>query len=505
MSYTLSQTRSITNEGDSVTIFLDTVGIPDGTQISYSISGTNITTSDFVGIPLTGYFTINANRGSLTIPINADLTTEGSETFRLDLTDPGRTEFITVGINDVSQNVPPIEFSITSPQSIVNEGTVVIFTITANNLGAGNVVPYQAFGITADDLVVDNLIGNVTLQALPGSNTRSFANVSFSIIEDFTSDGIETLFLQVTPSYPFTVQVSSTVVIIDSSISTSPNYSLSVDKVRLIEGDSITLSLSSVNTSVGDIVQWRILPLANSSISVDDFVGLSNLTGNFPPLDSNLRANITFTTRDDFIFEPTEYFYFEIPNNPLAVTQTIELIDSGNTLIVSSNTFTGNITVTFLDKATLVPNIAGLNFGTSGWLDSSGKLSESMVLQGRTYYAPEDSVAFYQPFSYVIRSKRSIEEWREGIKQLLHPAGMALFSEINNETQITDVKNVGVKIALADVSLEDTSVNEIQAFLSLTADSTKPAFRVSNVRYIDSKLNTNITADRAFYIFTTYV
>ena len=40
---------------------------------------------------------------------------------------------------------------------------------------------------------------------------------------------------------------------------------------------------------------------------------------------------------------------------------------------------------------------------------------------------------FYQDYSYVVKSKTSIEEWRDLIKSTTHPAGFKLFGQVDVE------------------------------------------------------------------------
>lgn len=64
----------------------------------------------------------------------------------------------------------------------------------------------------------------------------------------------------------------------------------------------------------------------------------------------------------------------------------------------------------------------GAQYTTSGrFKDSKGFLSDANVLQDNEYY---------QPYSYVIRSKIVSREWMETLKKTVHPAGMAVFSEL---------------------------------------------------------------------------
>lgn len=506
-TYVLGQTRSIINEGDIVTIYLDTTDLPDGTLVPYSIEaydGSNIDDFDFT-VPRTGNFTITSNRGRLDIGARADQTFEGSETFQVRLTGTGRTEFVTVGINDTSQGAPQAKFYITSSATSISEGEVVSFLIRAEGIDVGTEVPYQVFGIQAEDLVTDNRTGILTFALRPGFPSQTQATLNLALLEDFTTEGPETIILLLYPEFPYVLEITNTVSVSDTSEERDPIYEINTNKTVVIEGDSFTISVVAQNLTAGTIVNWELVPSReDGALTLQDFDGLTSFKGQFPPLDEFLEASITFTTRDDKIFEQTEYFYFTIPeSNPVKSTQVIQLIDSGNTLLTANATYTGNIELQFLDIAVLEANIAGLYQSKADWIDSTGKLSESMFLQGRTPYAPEEAAPFYQPFSYVIRSKRSIEEWREGIKKMLHPAGLALFSEINNETELEDVIDVGAKTTDTILIIEGGSVqqSEYKAFFSLTADNTK--LYASNTVVRTSKINVNLTADGGFYIFSS--
>jgi hypothetical protein len=63
------------------------------------------------------------------------------------------------------------------------------------------------------------------------------------------------------------------------------------------------------------------------------------------------------------------------------------------------------------------------------WLNDDGHLSGYNFLEDRDYY---------QNFSYVIRSRLSIEKYRSVLKNLTHPAGTKLFGEYIHESVMTD-------------------------------------------------------------------
>ena len=126
-TYQLSASVASVNEGGNFDVFLFTSGVEGGTQIPYTVSGIQSADLDSSGAALTGSFTVNNQTGSLNFIIDADATTEGVETFSIDLNDEV-CDPVTVTINDTSTTpVPTYALSATTP---VDEGDTVIFTLT---------------------------------------------------------------------------------------------------------------------------------------------------------------------------------------------------------------------------------------------------------------------------------------------------------------------------------------------------------------------------------------
>ena len=66
------------------------------------------------------------------------------------------------------------------------------------------------------------------------------------------------------------------------------------------------------------------------------------------------------------------------------------------------------------------------------WLNDDGHISSYNFLQDRDYY---------QNFSYVVKTKESIEKYRKALKDLVHPAGMKLFGEYLSVDDDSPVSN----------------------------------------------------------------
>lgn len=159
-TFALGSDATTVNEGQSFTITLNTFGgLAVGTEVPYTVSGTDITTDDFEGqasASLTGSFTVGAD-GTATklFTVANDLTTEtNSETFVLTLDDYGIST--TVDINDTSQDP---SFVLTSNRGAVSErggdGTGSFFDaiLTTTGVPDNTLFPYtiSGSGITTDD------------------------------------------------------------------------------------------------------------------------------------------------------------------------------------------------------------------------------------------------------------------------------------------------------------------------------------------------------------------
>lgn len=117
-TYSIGQSTTSVNEGSSVTFTVTTEYVPNGTILYWTtnvISGT-VNTSDFGDAATTGSFTITNNTGSIVRNIAFDATTEGSESFQIQVRTGSTSGTIvatsaTVTINDTSQTPSPLSIT----------------------------------------------------------------------------------------------------------------------------------------------------------------------------------------------------------------------------------------------------------------------------------------------------------------------------------------------------------------------------------------------------------
>ena len=105
VTYSQSASANNTNEASALTITIDTTNVSDGTVLRWRILDQP---DDFV--VNTGTVTITANSGAFSVTPTADQSTEGSETFRVQVEKLAGTVILTtdnITINDTSINPEP--------------------------------------------------------------------------------------------------------------------------------------------------------------------------------------------------------------------------------------------------------------------------------------------------------------------------------------------------------------------------------------------------------------
>ena len=280
-TYQISSNAAAANEGTQITFTISTTNIEWGTSVPFSISG--ISASDISLGALTGYVTI-VQKGieggaTLSFDILSDQLTEGSETLVLTV---GSATASTV-INDTSKSLATYSISASNPS--VNEGGTLTFTITTANSATGTYVPYTIYGVSSADVMGGLLSGNALV------NGNGIATVSIALLNDFLTEGDETLTISAGG-----VTASSNVSDTSKSI---PTYSLIANNPIVNEGSIATFTLTTTIVAAGATIPYVI-----SGISSSDVVG-GVLSGNVIA-NSNGTATITVTLTNDQLTEGSE-------------------------------------------------------------------------------------------------------------------------------------------------------------------------------------------------------
>ena len=192
-SYTFATTS--VNEGivNDIVFNISNIDYKDGTELFWTIAN-NAAEFD---LPISGNFIINNNTGVIPVKPRADATTEGTETFTVEVrANTGVRQVVAVSdpitINDTSQD-PTYTLS-SSRGLVVNEGETFIVSLETTDVPDGTVIPYTIISsptgtsITALDLSAGTMAGTFTIN-------NNLDTVTFSIASDEITEGNEYLYL----------------------------------------------------------------------------------------------------------------------------------------------------------------------------------------------------------------------------------------------------------------------------------------------------------------------
>ena len=116
---------------------------------------------------------------------------------------------------------------------------------------------------------------------------------------------------------------------------------------------------------------------------------------------------------------------FKVGTNLLKLKQ-LQGIVRNNFLIVSVSNPTNKAAVKAVYSSTLTENITS-SYDNAGFYNSArGKVSDRSQRITDSF--------FYQDYSYVVKSRTPIDQWRDLIKSTTHPAGFKLFGQVDIET-----------------------------------------------------------------------
>jgi len=307
-TYNITANVSSLNEGSAVTFTINTTGVNDGTTLYWTtnvVSGT-INTSDFSDSSTSGSFTITSDTGTVVRTLSNDATTEGTESFQLQIRTGSTSGGIvatsaTITISDTSLDPT---YSVSPSPTTVNEGSAVTFTVSTTDVPNGTTLYWtteQVSGtINSSDFSGGATSGSFTINSNSGSIVRTLAN-------DLTTEGSEVFRLQIrTGSTSGTVvATSANVTVNDTSVET---YSVSPSTSSVNEGSSVTFTVTTGGVPDGTTLYWSTNTVSGT-VNGSDFSGGAT-TGSFT-ITSN-SGSIVRTIANDATTEGSESFQLQI-------------------------------------------------------------------------------------------------------------------------------------------------------------------------------------------------
>ena len=228
--------------------------------------------------------------GTHDIIVVDDLTTEGAETYTIELYNATSNLVAThvVTINDTS--VTPTYTGLTA--QTVNEGQDMTFTLSTANMPNGTTVDF-VFSGTATEGIDYTVPG--ALEFTINNNTATY---TIATIEDLTTEGNETVIMTLngTDSAGYsTGALTTTGTINDTSTTPVPTFALT-NNGPVNEGSPITWTLTTTNVANGTIVPFT---LSGSAASPQDY-------SNEQPFEFDVQNNTATYTVDTFPDNLTE-------------------------------------------------------------------------------------------------------------------------------------------------------------------------------------------------------
>jgi len=191
-TFMLTASAAEVNESGTAVFTLDTKGVSAGSQYSYVIKGSGVTSADVAGGALSGTATVGADgKAIIAVSLTNDTLTEGDETMTLEIA--GKSASVTVKDTSVS---PPSSLQLTTGiDSIVGTGgkdTVtgtISATATLTTLNAGDTI----VGGAGDDTFIASIANTV---------------VAAQVLSGVSIEGVEAIRVQNSTGFPFSLDMS---------------------------------------------------------------------------------------------------------------------------------------------------------------------------------------------------------------------------------------------------------------------------------------------------------
>ena len=254
--YQLSSNIASVAEGNTAVVTLNTINVPNGTQVPFTIEGitiqdiSNMTrNSQNIVVALSSYFEVYSNVSTLGVTIASDEVQDEVESFTVRLN--GRTENVQVAVNEFSPS-----YTLTSDVTTIYEGSTVTFTLDTVNVLNGTNVPFAITGIDAEDIQWINRNGaNVQVSTVGFFTIQSNrSTVQLQPIRDSQVESPETMVLALTngrASASVVIRESIPLTVAPGTLNTTENRRSAVFTVDGGNpGDTLTITFDPASTAL---------------------------------------------------------------------------------------------------------------------------------------------------------------------------------------------------------------------------------------------------------------
>jgi hypothetical protein len=330
--YRVTPAASSVDEGATLSFTVNTSGVPNSTTLFYTINlNASSAAADFNNV-VSGSFTITTNTGSFTVGPLADATTEGAQTFYVEI----RTGSITGPIVATSQNnittindtslTPAAAFS--APATSINEGVLTNYNVNTTNYPTGTIFWIIVNGTTAA----------ADFSATSGSFAVASSTGTFSIttVADATTEGAQTftIELRLNSTTGTLLTTSPTITINDTSLTPAASFTSTPANVSETP-QTVNFTVGTTNFPSGTL-WWTINHITTAAA---DF---SASSGSFTITASSGQFSITALA--DLATEGSQTFTVSV--RLTSITGTILATSATVTVLDTSLTVPGQLTHT---------------------------------------------------------------------------------------------------------------------------------------------------------------
>ncbi len=395
-TYTLSVDKTNANEGDTITLSLQTENVSADTEVKFDFGGSITSADTTAGLSSSSFFVGSNGTAKSTITFAKDRLTEGSENLTVTLQDDS-SQSIAVSVKDTSVKTAAKNNSPTGSVTILGDaqvGQILTAENTLNDVDGLGEISYQWLrngktisGATDDNytLVTSDLGKSISVKA---GYTDLLKNV-----ESVTSSATDLVKVIV------------------------PTYTLTADGTEVDEGGTVTFNLETTNLPKGSIVDFTF----NGKISKDD------VSGGFPDsqfsIDENGTASLVLGFIEDKLTEGLEDLTLTL-NDDAEQNVSVSVNDTSITKIVNHKP-TGEVKIQGTAKVGSALSITN----TLKDADGLGDFSYQWLLAGKAISGATTET--YTPIKSDIGKKISVN--------ISYTDDLA-FVESATSTETTDIK-----------------------------------------------------------------
>ena len=325
---------------------------------------------------------------------------------------------------------------------IASIGSGSLTEIVIENGGTGYTVDDEIYFNTLDtngkDAVAEiSVVGGSILLENETSPDLMYTEDGYILITE-NAEGLNYIQLESSESDDYLLNENDETLVIESETFndvSAPDEIGEITRIKIINGGNAftKLPLLSVISSTGQDAEIFAISTEQPGIGYVKEVRITNFGLGYnvaPDLYFN-RKLIVKNVTGSFISGETITSHNAVVVQYDSERHILELKSSINFLkgdIIQS--ITGSTAeVYFTEPANAVANIGVIGTTISDYITDRGKISNSSMRIQDSYY--------YQDYSYVVRVGQSINEWRESLRQSVHPSGWNFFGEVSFSSRVS--------------------------------------------------------------------